>query len=76
MSRTSLVLSSIAVALLAGCAAEQPVTPAPAPVVVAPAPVVAAPAPGSAVVVPQAAAPTVVVPLTPGPQPAGHGRVE
>jgi len=43
MNRLPLVLSSIAVALLAGCATESRVTSAPAPVAAAPA-VVAAPA--------------------------------
>jgi hypothetical protein len=87
MSRTPFLLSSIALALLAGCAAEHSVTPAPAPVVVTPAPVVAAPAPGTPVVVqqpgtpavvvqqPSAAASTVVVPPAPGPLRAGFGRV-
>jgi len=54
MSRTPFVLCSIA-ALLAGCATETPVRPAPAPVVVAP-------APAAVVAAPSAAAPTVVVP--------------
>jgi hypothetical protein len=43
MNRLPLILSSIAVAILAGCATESRVTSAPAPVAVAPA-VVAAPA--------------------------------
>ena len=62
MSRLPFVLSSIAVAVLAGCAAESRITPAPAPVVViapAPAPYVVAP-PGT-VVVPQASAAGAVV---------------
>jgi hypothetical protein len=89
MSRIPFVLSSITVALLAGCAAEHRVTPAPAPVVVAPAPVVAAVPPSAAVVVapntlppntqivvpaPSAGA-AVVVPPVPGPLRAGFGRV-
>jgi hypothetical protein len=58
MSKLPLTLSLAAVAILAGCATEHKVAPAPAPVVVAPA------APAAAVVVPPstAAAPTVVVP--------------
>jgi hypothetical protein len=75
MSRFPFVLSSIAVAILAGCAAEHRVTPAPAPVVVAPAPVVAAPA-APAVVVPQANGTAVVVPPAPGPLRVGFGRIE
>src|SRR5436190_753461 len=78
MSRIPFVLSSIAVALFAGCAAEHRVTPAPAPVVVAPAaPVIATtPAPGTPVVVQQSTGAAVVVPPTPGPLRAGFGRVE
>jgi len=77
MSRLPFVLSSIAVAVLAGCAAEHHVTPAPAPVVVAPAPVVAAPVPAApAVVVPQASGAAVVVPPAPGPLRIGFGRIE
>ena len=77
MSRFPFVLSSIAVAVLAGCAAEHHVTPAPAPVVVSPAPVVATPAPAApAVVVPQASGAAVVVPPTPGPLRVGFGRID
>ncbi len=77
MSRFPFVLSSIAVAILAGCAAEHRVTPAPAPVVVAPAPVVAVPAPAApAVVVPQASGAAVVVPPAPGPLRVGFGRID
>ena len=78
MSRFPFVLSSIAVAVLAGCAAEHHVTPAPAPVVVAPAPVYAAPAPavGQAVIVPQASGAAVVVPPAPGPLRVGFGRID
>lgn len=87
MARIPFFASSIAVALLAGCAAEHQVTPAPAPVVVASAPVVAAPAPGTPIVVPQqpgtppvivqqpAAGAAVVIPPAPGPLRAGFGRV-
>ena len=84
MSKLVLPLSAITLAILAGCAAESRVAPAPAPVIVQPAPPVAA------VVTPPAttaAAPTVVVPsagsapvivATPAPQPlrAGTGRIE
>ena len=78
MSRFPFVLSSIAVAVLAGCAAEHHVTPAPAPVVVAPAPVYAAPAPagGQAVIVPQASGAAVVVPPAPDPLRVGFGRID
>jgi len=80
MSRIPFLVSSLAVALIAGCASESRVSPAPAPVVVTPAPaaVVAAPAvaPGTPVVVQQpSAAATVVVPPAPGPLRAGFGRV-
>lgn len=80
MSRIPFVVSSLAIALVAGCASESRVAPAPAPVVVTPAPaaVVAAPAvvPGTPVVVQQpSAAATVVVPPAPGPLRAGFGRV-
>ena len=84
MSKLVLPLSAITLAILAGCAAESRVAPAPAPVIVQPAPPVAT------VVTPPAttaAAPTVVVPsagsapvivATPAPQPlrAGTGRIE
>ena len=58
MSKLPFTLSLAAAAILAGCATEHKVAPAPAPVVVAPA------APAAAVVVPPstAAAPAVVVP--------------
>ncbi|HEY3078011.1 MAG TPA: hypothetical protein VGJ74_22785 [Burkholderiales bacterium] len=83
MSKLPLTLSLTAVAILAACATEHKVAPAPAPVVVAPA------APAAAVVVPPstAAAPTVVVPQS-GTAPvvvaaaaalplrAGTGRIE
>ena len=85
MSKLTLPLSLIAIAVLAGCETESRVAPAPAPVVVQPAPAAAA-----VVTVPAtttAAAPTVVVPsagtapvvvATPAAQPlrAGTGRIE
>jgi len=78
MSRLPFVLSSIAVAVLAGCASESRITPAPAPVVVvapAPAPYVVAPA--GMVVVPQvSAASTVVVAPAALALRAGFGRIE
>lgn len=85
MRKFNLPLSAITLAILAGCAAESRVAPAPAPVVVQPQPAAAA------VVTPPAtttaAAPTVVVPsagtapvivATPAPQPlrAGTGKIE
>ncbi|HYL89603.1 MAG TPA: hypothetical protein VEU32_12670 [Burkholderiales bacterium] len=85
MSKLSVPLSALTIAILAGCAAESRVAPAPAPVVVQPSPptaaVVTAPATTTA------AAPTVVVPpsgsapvvvATPAPQPlrAGTGKIE
>jgi hypothetical protein len=82
MLRTAFVVSSsITAALLAGCASESQVTPAPAPVVVSPAPAapaVVVPSPGGqAVVVPQpSAGAAVVVPPAPGPLRAGLGRVD
>ena len=81
MSRTPFVVSSIALALLAGCASESRVTPAPAPVVVSPAPaapaVVVPQANGQAVVVPQpSAGAAIVVPPAPGPLRAGFARVD
>ena len=85
MSKLAVPLSAIAIAVLAGCAAESRVAPAPAPVVVQPAPpaaaVVTAPATTTAtaptVVVPPAGSAPVVV-ATPAPQPlrAGTGRIE
>ena len=83
MSRLVLPLSAITLAILAGCATESRVAPAPAPVVVQPAPpaaaVVTAPATTAAaptVVVPSAGSAPVVV-ATPAPQPlrAGTGRI-
>ena len=74
MSRTPLLVSSIALAFLAACASESRVTPAPAPVVVAPAPAAAA-APAVVVAQPSTGA-AVVVPPAPGPLRAGFARVE
>ena len=70
-------LSLAALALAAGCASTDPVTPAPAPVVVAPAPaVVAAPPPPATVVLPQTASVTPPVVVASAPIRAGMGRVE
>jgi hypothetical protein len=72
MSKLPITLSIITAAVLAGCATEHRVSPAPAPVVVAPAPT------AGAVVVPQPAAPgsIVVAPAAPQPLRAGTGRIE
>ena len=82
MNRLPLILSSIAVAILAGCATESRLTSAPAPVAAAPAtaPYVLVPA-GSTVVAPQAStAGMVVVAPTAAPTAAplrvGMGRIE
>ncbi len=82
MSPTAFRFSSLALAVLAGCASESPVTPAPAPVVITTAPQpnsqVVVPQPsGQAVVVPQAGAGSAVV-VAPAAAPlrAGFGRVE
>lgn len=85
MSRLILPLSAITLAILAGCATESRVAPAPAPVVVQPQPAAAAIVTAPATTT--AAAPTVVVPsagtapvivATPAPQPlrAGTGKIE
>jgi hypothetical protein len=72
-----LFVSSIALAVLAGCATEHRVTPAPAPVVVAPAPAPTVAAPAGTVVVPQGStASTVVLAPTPAPLRAGMGRID
>jgi hypothetical protein len=72
MRKASVGLSLVALAVLAGCATEDRVTPAPAPVVVNP--------PASTVVVPpqsSATAPTaVVVAPAPAPLQAGNGRID
>jgi len=83
MSKFVLPLSAITLAILAGCASESRVAPAPAPVVVQPAApaaaVVTAPATAAAptVIVPAAgAAPVVVAPSAPQPLRAGTGKIE
>lgn len=90
MSNIRLTLSLTALAVLAACATEHKVAPAPAPVVVQPAPtagavvvppastVTTAPtAPQAAVVVPQAGSGAVVVtPTAAQPLRAGTGRIE
>ena len=84
MSKLALPLSALTLAILAGCATESRVAPAPAPVVVQPAPPTAAVVTAPATT---AAAPTVVVPAagtapvvvaTPAAQPlrAGTGKIE
>ena len=82
MSKLAFALS-VATAVLAGCATEHKVAPAPAPVVVQPAPTagtVIVPQqnpPTAAVVVPPAAPGSVVVaPAAPQPLRAGTGRIE
>jgi hypothetical protein len=74
MSKLPLVLSLSGIAVLAGCASEHKVAPAPAPVVVVqPAPAT----PPAAVVVPQAGTGAVVVtPAATGPLRAGTGRID
>ena len=83
MNRLPFVLSTIALAILAGCATESGITPAPAPAPVAAAPAPAAPTPAYVV----APAGTVIVPQagpagTAGAAPAavalrsGFGRIE
>lgn len=85
MRKLTLPLSAITLAVLAGCATESRVAPAPAPVVVQPQPAAAAVVTAPATTT--AAAPTVVVPsagtapvivATPAPQPlrAGTGKIE
>lgn len=82
MNRYPFILSTIAVAVLAGCATEHRVTSAPAPVVVTPAPAPAqAPyvlAPAGTVVVPQSGpvGGTVVVAPAPVALRSGFGRIE
>ena len=87
MSKLAFPLSLVATALLAACAAEHRVAPAPAPVVVQPSPPAAAVVVPPAVSVPSAAAPTVVVPqagavpvvvapMAAQPLRAGTGRLE
>jgi len=83
MSKLPFTLSLAAAAILAGCATESKVAPAPAPVVIAPAApaaaVVVPPSTASApvVVVPQSGtAPVVVAPAAALPLRAGTGRIE
>ena len=77
MNRLPFVLSSIAVAILAGCATESSITSAPAPVVVAPAAAPYVVAPTGMVVVPQASpAGIVVVAPAAAPLRVGFGRIE
>lgn len=77
MNRLSFILSSIALAILAGCATESGITSAPAPVVVAPAPATYVLAPAGTVVVPQAStAGMVVVAPAAAPLRVGLGRIE
>jgi hypothetical protein len=77
MNRLPFILSSIAVAILAGCATESRITSAPAPVVVAPAAAPYVLAPAGTVVVPQAStAGMVVVAPAAAPLRAGLGRIE
>jgi len=84
MSKLTLPLSVIALAVLAACASESRVAPAPAPVVVQPAPpaaaVVTAPAPTASaptvIVPPSGTAPVVVASPAPQPLRAGTGRIE
>jgi hypothetical protein len=77
MNRLPFILSSIAVAILAGCATESRITSAPAPVVVAPAAAPYVLAPAGTVVVPQAStAGMIVVAPAAAPLRSGLGRIE
>ena len=77
MNRLPFILSSIAVAILAGCATDSAITPAPAPVVVAPAAAPYVLAPAGTVVVPQASpAGMVVIAPAAAPLRVGLGRIE
>ena len=88
MSKLPLSFSLIAVALLAACAAEHKVAPAPAPIVVQPAPTAGAVVVPPSSPAPSASAPTVIVPQSTSPAPivvapapaqplrAGTGRIE
>jgi hypothetical protein len=74
-NRLPFVLSSIAVAVLAGCATESGITSIPAPAAAAPAPTTYVVAPAGTILVPQAnAAPAVVA--APAALRAGFGRIE
>jgi hypothetical protein len=77
MNRLPFILSSIAVAILGGCATESGITSAPAPMVVAPAAAPYVLAPAGMVVVPQASTAGMVV-VAPGAAPlrVGLGRIE
>ena len=77
MNRLPLILSSIAVAILAGCATESRITSAPAPVAAAPAAAPYVLAPAGTVVVPQAStAGMVVVGPAAAPLRVGMGRID
>ena len=77
MNRLPFILSSIAVAILAGCATDSAITPAPAPVVIAPAAAPYVLAPAGTVMVPQASpAGMVVVAPAAAPLRVGMGRIE
>ena len=73
MLRSAISLSVLALAVLAGCASEAPVQPAPAPVVVTPTPAPVVVAPAGA---PVATAPVVVTQPTPTAIRPGFGRIE
>lgn len=76
MNRVPFILSTIAIAVLAGCATESGITSAPAPVVVTPVPATVVVAPAGTVVVPQASASTMVVAPAAVALRAGFGRIE
>ena len=79
MNRLPFILSTMVVAILAGCATESGITSAPAPVVLAPAQpayVVAPAGTVGTVVVPQASAGTVVVAPAAVALRAGFGRID
>ncbi len=77
MKRLPFVLTSIAAAVLAGCATESGITSAPAPIVVAPAQTSYVVTPAGPVMVPQAAAGGTVVLASPAVAlRAGFGRIE
>lgn len=78
MRNLRIPLSLAALAVLAACATQDPVAPAPAPVVVAPAPAPVVTTPPATVVVPPATATTVppTIVATPTAIRAGFGRVE
>jgi uncharacterized membrane protein len=77
MNRIPFILSTIAMAVVAGCATESGITSAPAPVVLAPAPSYVL-APSGQVVVPQAtgAPGTIVLAAPAAALRAGYGRIE